>query len=510
MKAFEIFAGLAMPLISLAAATSAQELEEAKKAVVKITSQAEGQNRIGTGFIARLDTDAAYIVTASHVIEGDSKPQVCFYPDVQTCRPATVIGSEGDLPRGLALIRVTGLLPSGLSHLGIDATFDLQSGEQVTIIGFPRLAATPWAVTPITIAGRQGTAITFSGAADEGSSGSPVIRNGWVTALVVEKSGDFGYAVPAAALRFAIEGWGLNLVAETAANAPVKHASPESDARLSGTRILFVSTRDIDSTGRNDGDIYVMDISGKNVKRMPGLNGIDAHDAGWSRDGGSITYVVDGDPKMAGIYKTKFADSSTTTIFQEMAYYGCPVWSPDGKRLAFLANTSVEEDERDVFVLSGNGGRPIRLTHNPSRKISLFWSPEGDRIGYAEESKKHLKTFLMNADGTNLRPLSSPLTDFAADAWSPRDNKLLGESIHEGYSAIYTVNEDGSEPTRLTNNPQGDGDADWSPDGTKIVFTSQRDGHEEIYLMNADGSNQVRLTSGQASSFGPQWSPFPK
>lgn len=95
-----------------------QEIEQAKKAVVKVTSQAEGKNRVGTGFIARLDKDAAYIVTASHVIEGDSKPKVSFYPDAETQYDATVMGTEGDLPRGLALIRVRATLPPGLHDSG--------------------------------------------------------------------------------------------------------------------------------------------------------------------------------------------------------------------------------------------------------------------------------------------------------------------------------------------------------------------------------------------------------
>lgn len=54
----------------------ATEIEDFKKGVVKITAFVNGQPNVGTGFIVRLDKDAAYIVTAAHVIYGDSKPQV--------------------------------------------------------------------------------------------------------------------------------------------------------------------------------------------------------------------------------------------------------------------------------------------------------------------------------------------------------------------------------------------------------------------------------------------------
>jgi TolB protein len=505
-----LLASIAMSFTALlSTAGLAQDIEEEKRAVVKITSQADGVNRVGTGFIANLGQDAAFIVTASHVIEGDSKPQVAFYPDATKTRQATIIGTEGDLPRGLALIRVDGPLPHGLSHLGIDASFNLEASEQVTIIGFPRLAATAWAVTPITIVGRQGTAITFTGAADEGSSGSPVIRNGWVTALVAEKSGDFGFAVPGAAVRFALEGWGLKLTPDQSVPRSA-HALPTTPTgKLSNTRILFTSNRDMDVTGNNF-DLYVMDIDGRNVKRVSPQHKIDPEDAGWSRDGTSITYVTKGDPTTNGIYQTELATGKTTKFTRDMAYFRAPLWSPDGSRIAFLANTSIGPDNQDVFVMPGSGGNVKRLTHNPSHKVSLFWSPDGNEIGFAELTDKKCKTFFISVDGTRLEQLSSPLTDFAGGSWSVATNKIIGESKREGYAAIYTLNRDGSDPVRLTNTPQGDMQPDWSPDGTKIVFTSRRDGHAEIYVMNADGSNQVRLTSGHSFSYNPQWSPFLK
>jgi len=491
-------------LLSAAAALS-QDIEEQKKAVVRITSQADGMNRAGTGFIVKLDRDAAYIVTASHVIEGDSKPRVAFYPDVTVTLPATIIGSEGDLPRGLALIRVNGRLPDGLSRLGVDASFDLQATEQVTIIGFPRLAATNWAVTPITIVGRQGTAITFTGAADEGSSGSPVIRNGWVTAVVAEKSGDFGFAVPSAAVRFAVEGWGLKLEPNENPPRAASKAALRTTGKLSTTRILFSSNRDMDQTGNNV-DLYIADIDGKNVKRVSPRNIIDPSDAGWSPDGASITYVTTEDPRTYGIYQTELTSGNTKKLTHEMVMYAAPLWSPDGAHIAFLSYLSPDRD--DVFVMTGSGANLKRLTHDSVEKVSLFWSPDGSQIGFAECSDKSCRTFFVGIDGNGLHELSSPLTDFAGASWSAATNKIVGESGRDGYIAIYSLNSDGSDPSRLTNSPEGDMQPDWSPDGTRIVFTSRRDGHAEIYVMNSDGSNPVRITSSHGSSKNPQWSPF--
>ena len=47
----------------------AQAIDDLKKGVVKITAHVEGQQpKVGTGFVVRMEKDAAYIVTAAHVI----------------------------------------------------------------------------------------------------------------------------------------------------------------------------------------------------------------------------------------------------------------------------------------------------------------------------------------------------------------------------------------------------------------------------------------------------------
>lgn len=84
----------------------AQGIAQVKAGVVKITAQVEGRTKTGTGFIVRLDKDAAYIVTAAHVIEGNPKPQITFFPQAQQPFAAQVVGIEGGDQHGLASLRV--------------------------------------------------------------------------------------------------------------------------------------------------------------------------------------------------------------------------------------------------------------------------------------------------------------------------------------------------------------------------------------------------------------------
>ena len=81
--------------------------------MVKITAQADGKTKTGTGFIVRLEKETAYIIMASHVIEGDPEPKVVFRPNDTKVFPAHIKGIEGGGPRGLAALVVQGRLPRG-------------------------------------------------------------------------------------------------------------------------------------------------------------------------------------------------------------------------------------------------------------------------------------------------------------------------------------------------------------------------------------------------------------
>ena len=104
----------------------------------------------------------------------------------------------------------------------------------------------------------------------------------------------------------------------------------------------------------------------------------------------------------------------------------------------------------------------------------------------------------MNADGTNVRQLTSNADFDSAPSWSPDGKRILFERAPAGTFTpgteaqekdIYVMRADGTHVRRLTDSPGLDEGPEFSPDGTKIAFSSARDGQQEIYVMDADGSN---------------------
>lgn len=187
------------------------DIDMLKKGVVKITAQFANRQKIGTGFIAGKGKKHLFIVTASHVIEGEAEvPQsitVTFFSHQEEPLVAEVINKEGGDPRGLALLKVGGDLPDDVQILEWDTQSELHGGEDVRVIGFPQFGGNPWAVTRGTLSGFDGPILKFSGAVEEGNSGGPLLYQGKVIGVIVEIIRQFGNAKPSQIAQFTVDNW---------------------------------------------------------------------------------------------------------------------------------------------------------------------------------------------------------------------------------------------------------------------------------------------------------------
>ncbi len=87
--------------------------------------------------------------------------------------------------------------------------------------------------------------------------------------------------------------------------------------------------------------------------------------------------------------------------------------------------------------------------------------------------------------------------------WLPDGSQIVFHSRRTGNLDIFVINADGTGVRQLTSTPTHEFFPVWSPDGTQITFTGNTldPSNFDVYVMNADGSGITRLTFNEPGVF---------
>ena len=75
------------------------------------------------------------------------------------------------------------------------------------------------------------------------------------------------------------------------------------------------------------------------------------------------------------------------------------------------------------------------------------------------------------------------------------------------YSNLWIINADGTDQRPLTTGNRGDYSPRWSPDGTRVAFLSDADGKQQIYIRWMDSGQTARITNLDQAPEAITWSP---
>jgi len=96
-----------------------------------------------------------------------------------------------------------------------------------------------------------------------------------------------------------------------------------------------------------------------------------------SPDGQTIVFNYKGD-----IYKVDAKGGEATPLAMHQEYDYNPVWSPDGKTIAFA---SLRNGNADIYVISAKGGMAKRVTTNSANEIPTSFTPDGKNILFSAQ-----------------------------------------------------------------------------------------------------------------------------
>ncbi|MDE5989893.1 MAG: peptidase S41 [Duncaniella sp.] len=229
-----------------------------------------------------------------------------------------------------------------------------------------------------------------------------------------------------------------------------------------------------------------------------------------SPDGSKIAFTYKGD-----IFTVPANGGSATRLTSNQAYEAMPVWSPDGKKIAF---TSDREGNADIYIMDANGGEATRLTFNSVAETPWAFTPDGSAVVYSaaiQDAPGSLlfpaswQTELYQVPVSGGRPVQILSTPAEAVSYLPDgksfvyvDRKGLEDEWRKHHTSsvtrdLWKYDASTGRHTNLTARAGEDRNPVVSPDGKTLWFLSERDGGSfNVYSAPADDlSKATRLTN---------------
>lgn len=229
-----------------------------------------------------------------------------------------------------------------------------------------------------------------------------------------------------------------------------------------------------------------------------------------SPDGGQIAFTYKGD-----IYTVDTGGGKARQITSSRGYDTHPMWSPDGKSIAFASD---REGSMDVFIVGRDGGVPRRLTSHSGNEVPVAFR-DNDHVLFgaavmpdAEDmtfpSAQFPQVYEVSTEGSRPVMFSSvPMEDISVspdgrsflyhdrkgyeDAWRKHHTSSITRDIWLCTAAVDRER----RFRKITTFDGEDRTPVWAQDGKSFYYLSERDGSFNIYRSDIEGRNITRLTS---------------
>jgi dipeptidyl aminopeptidase/acylaminoacyl peptidase len=277
-----------------------------------------------------------------------------------------------------------------------------------------------------------------------------------------------------------------------------------------GNQVAFTRRWVDKMNDRWESSVWIMNADGNHLRQL-----VQGSDVKWSPDGKRIAYVARGEPSGQQIFVRWMDTEGASTQISHLTESPSGLeWAPDGKSIAFLMSVPIRETWRIPMPAAPKGAKWVE----PPKIVSRL-NYRSDRVGFTDESFRHV--FVIPADGGTPRQITNGDWSHAGASFSP-DGKWIAFSSYRTPDAenafrksqVYAANVETGEIRQLTHRAGTNSGPQYSPDGKLIAFMSADSvdhsawAETKLWVMNADGSN-AHLVSGNLDRpiSGVQWAP---
>lgn len=240
-----------------------------------------------------------------------------------------------------------------------------------------------------------------------------------------------------------------------------------------------------------------------------------------SSDGSTIAFTYRGD-----LWKVPSQGGEAQRLTSHPAWETAPVFSPDGKKLAFASD---RHGQLDVFVVDAAGGEPRRLTFHSADDLPATFSNDGSRIfftsGRVDAPNAHLtrlrapELYSVDVNGGRAEMVLTTATE--ALRFSPdgrfavyHDQKGLEDPLRKHHTSSVTRDLWIFEPKsgrhqKLTDFKGEDRHPVFVDSGRAIAFLSEREGSFNVFKMPIAAGNDPQLMNVGAASALTRFAPHP-
>jgi eukaryotic-like serine/threonine-protein kinase len=194
----------------------------------------------------------------------------------------------------------------------------------------------------------------------------------------------------------------------------------------------------------------------------------------------------------------------------EAGIHNTPLLSPDGRRLAYMAQ-GPESRNSDIWLLDVGRGVNTRFTFDPRASAFPVWSPDGSRVvygSYGSQSKGHLDLYVRNSTGAGAEQALYESGDNKVPSDWSRDGRYIAFELFDSKGKtkwdIWILPLFGDrKPFPYLQTEFDEADAVFSPDGDWLAYESDESGIYEIYLAPFHGGGKFQVSQGGGAQ--PAW-----